>query len=118
MNQFSIKHRTLEALVLTAIAFAPVANASHHKHVPGDKLEVKECYILIAPMTRMSGINLLDGIKVPKGNVICVRDILTIKGERYYKVQIMKMGTLDRSQHITAWVKIKRLMEHGVWLSY
>ena len=87
------------------------------KHIPGDKLEIKECYALIAPMTRMSGINLLDGIKVPKGNVICVRDILTIKGERYYKVQIMKIGTLDRSQHITAWVKVKRLMEHGVWLS-
>ena len=103
-----------------ASSAAPVDYRSEiiNKHVSGDKLESKECYILIAPVTRMSGINLLESIKVPKGNVICVQEALTIRGKRYYKVQIMKMETLDRNQHTTAWVKVKRLKEHGVWLSY
>ena len=104
-------------LTLLAVSLCTV-QASHHKHVAGDKLESKECYILIAPVTKMSGIQLLENISVPKGNVICVQEALKIRGKRYYKVQIMKMETLDRNQHTTAWVKVKRLKEHGVWLSY
>ena len=103
-----------------ASSAAPVDYRSEivNKHVSGDKLESKECYILIAHVTRMSGIDLLESIKVPKGNVICVQEAITIRGNRYYKVQIMKMGTLDPNQHTTAWVNVKRLMEHGVWLSH
>ena len=55
---------------------------------------------------------------VPAGNIICVRDIDRNRGQIWYKVQVMKMGTLDRSEHIPGWIDSRELMEHGVMLSY
>ena len=36
----------------------------------------------------------------------------------WYRVLVMKMGTLDRSEHIPGWIDSRELMGHGVTLSY
>ena len=55
---------------------------------------------------------------VPAGNIICVREIDRGYYQLWYKVLIMKIGTLDRSQHIPVWVDSADLLEYGVVLSY
>ena len=97
------------------------AVAGHHKHVQGDELEAGECYILIARMTVMYGWkNVPESayIDVPGGNVICVRSIEKVGDENWYRVLIMKMGTLDRRQHMPAWTRAEDLRVYGVMLSY
>ena len=112
---------TLEIVILTAILAATVSGASNHKHVAGGKLEVKECYFLIAPETKMQRdrhIRFAGEFSIPVGNVICVDGVDRSNDQLWYKVRVMKMGTLDRSKHIPGWIDSKQMMEQGVWLSY
>lgn len=109
-------------LAFLALALSSaIAVADHHKHVQGTDLEPKECYFLIAPMTVMYGWkNVPESayINVPGGNVICVRSVEKVGDENWYRVLIMKMGTLDRSQHMPAWTRAEDLRVYGVMLSY
>ena len=107
--------------VVLAMLVPVAAHASQHKWVAGDALEVRECYILQAPETRMWNhrhFKKAGAWTVPAGNIICVREIDRDQRLPWYKVLIMKIGTLDRSQHIPVWVNSADLMEHGVLLSY
>lgn len=88
--------------------------------ISGDALEVKECNILKANRTKMYRhryIKKAGAWIIPKGNIICVDEIDRSGGELWYKVQVMKTNTLDRSKHIPGWIDSRSIMEHGVTLA-
>lgn len=98
------------------------ALAGGHRHVAGDALERKECYILLAPMTIMSSYaraHALRNVRVPEGNIICIDKVDNRgAGNLWYQGRIMRMGTLDRSLHMPVWVDSRDLMEYGLTLAY
>ena len=97
------------------------ALGGEHQHVAGDALQARECYILQAPKTTMWNhrhIKDAGACNVPRGNIICVSEVDRSRRQLWYKAQIMKMGTLDRSQHIPVWVDSLDLLMYGVMLSY
>lgn len=108
------------AALLVVMLAAPVA-AGHHKPVAGDALRARECYILRAPQTQLwrHRTRMRLGLwTVPRGNVFCVREIDRSRGQLWYRVEVKKLGTLDRRQHLPGWIDSRQLMEHGVFLSY
>lgn len=115
-----MRNVTLGLLVVLAL-YAGGASAGHHKIVAGDALQVKECYILRAPRTPMWNhrhFKKAGAWSVREGGIICV-DRIDRSGPRlWYKVRIMKPGTLDRSQHIPVWVDSRELVTHGVYLAH
>ena len=97
------------------------AVSGDHRHVAGDALEGRECYILQAPRTIMWAsrhIKVAGAFSIPAGHIVCLRDIDRSRGQLWYKVELKKMGTLDRSQHIPGWINSTELMVYGVMLSY
>ena len=106
-------------LILIGTAFS--TSAGDHQHVHGDQLKTKECYVLQAPKITMWRHRFhadAGAWSVPRGNVICVREIDRDSGRPWYRVLVMKTGTLDRSQHIPGWIDSRELAQHGVALSY
>ncbi|MYA60580.1 MAG: hypothetical protein F4X40_08535 [Chloroflexi bacterium] len=103
------------------MAFAITAHAGDHQRVHDDELKAKECYILQLPKIRMwrHRVHAVAGAwSVPRGNVICVKEVDCRTSRPWYSVLVMKMGTLDRSQHIPEWIDSRGLMEPCVTLSY
>lgn len=109
-------------LVVVLAMLVPIAtHASQHKWVAGDALDTRECYILQAPETIMwvhRHFKKAGAWIVARGKVICVREVDRSRSQLWYKVLLIKIGTLDRSQHVPAWVNSADLMEHGVMLSH
>ena len=114
--------RFVIGLALLQVALASAAGAGDHRHIREGLLEVRECYKLIAPITRMHGLNTPTeqdpNITVPRGNIVCIEGIREIRGEVWYRLLIMRMNTLDRSLHMPARVQGRHLMRYGVMLSY
>jgi len=87
----------------------------------GDELEAKERYILQWPKIRKwrHRVRADTGAwSVPRGNVICVQEVDRRTSRPWYRVLVMKMARLDRSEHVLGWIDSRELMEHGVTLSY
>ena len=92
-----------------------------HRHVAGDQLWVKECFILQAPNTRMWNhrhLKTAGAWNIPGGNMICVEGVDREGARPWFKVLVIKPATLDRSQHIPGWIDSQQMMEHGVILAY
>ena len=109
------------ALSLLLVA-ASAAWASDHQHVAGDALRTPECYILKTPETRLWAYpgqtrDRLE-VSVPARNIVCVREVRWNGGRPWYRVLLMKMGTLDRRQHVPGWIDSRELVKHGAALSY
>ena len=101
---------------------AAAAHASDHRHIAGDALWAKECFILQGPVDLHPGkppfpFN-LGRMILPAYGIICVREVAWSADRPVYRVLFMKMGTLDRRQHAPGWIDSRDLMRHGVVLSY
>ena len=108
-------------LLLTLLLIGFAAIGGDHARVGGEALWAKECYILQAPKTRMWNHRHMRDAgawTIPAGNVICVKEIDRSTEPPWYKVLVMKMGTLDRSQHIPGWIDGTEIMARGVVVSY
>ena len=69
----------------------------------GDELEAKERYTLQLPKIRVwrHRVHADAGAwSVPRGNVICVREVDRRSSRPWSRVLAMKMARLDRSEHI------------------
>ena len=87
----------------------------------GDELEAKERYILQSPKIGewRHRVHADAGAwSDPRGNVICVQEVDRRSSRPWYRVLVMKMARLDRSEHIPGWIDSRELMERGVSLSY
>lgn len=116
----SLAFRWLAAAIVS-VTFISHAEAGDHQHVHSDELEAKECYILQSPKITMWRHRFhadAGAWSIPRGNVICVRDVDRNSGRPWYRVLVMKMGTLDRSEHIPGWIDSRELEPYGVTLSY
>ena len=113
--------RIVTALAAVLLIFG-TAVAGQHRHVAGDALERKECYILLAPMTVMSGFArayATRGVRVPQGSILCIDTVDNRgPGDLWYRGKIIRMETLDESLHMPVWVDSRDLMEYGVTLAY
>ena len=114
--------RIVTALTAVLLIFG-MAAAGQHRHVVGDALERKECYILLASMTIMSGFPRTyaarSPVHVPQGNIICVDEVDDRgPGDLWYSVRIKALATLDQSRDMRVWVDSRDLMEYGVTLAY
>ncbi len=91
-------------IVLAFVAVLAVgALGGDHRHVAGDQLWVKECFILQAPETVMWNhrhVKTAGAWSVPKGNIICVKGVDHEGARPWFKVLVMKMGTLDSSSTV------------------
>ena len=100
----------------------PVAvHAGQHKWIAGDALEARECYILQAPKTTMWNhrhFKKAGAWNVPRGNIFCVREVDRSQEQLWYRVEVKKMATLDRSQHIPGWIDSTAITDYGVMLAY